>query len=173
MLGRRASRAQGKNKMIRYAIVKDFAQISDMLKDIHGMHAKAEPKYYKNVETVISEKEFKDEIDKKHIIVYENNDKIFGYVMFADMTINNHPIIKDQKILMIDDICVLSSERGKGIGRKLFNYIEKYAKDRDYTNIDLNVWSFNINAFKFYKSMGMRETRIKMSKDISANLCRK
>jgi len=151
--------------MIRFAEYKDFIQISEMLYDIHSMHAKAEPNYYKNVEQVISENDFNNEIDRKHIIVYEDNKKITGYVMFADMIISNHPIIKDQKILMIDDIYVASSERGKGIGRQLFNHIEKFAKDNCYTNIDLNVWSFNVNAFKFYKSMGMRETRIRMSKN--------
>ena len=152
--------------MIRFASYNDFHQISEILKDIHGMHAKAEPNYYKNVEQVVSEKDYKDEVDKKHIFVYENNGKILGYVMFAEMIINNHPIIKNQKILMIDDICVISSERGKGIGRQLFNHIENYAKANSYTNIDLNVWSFNINAYKFYKSMGMRDTRIRMNKDI-------
>ena len=73
--------------------------------------------------------------------------------MFNDMIISNHPIIKDQKILMIDDICVKDTERGKGIGRELFIYTEKYAKGNNYTNIDLYVWSFNINAYKFYKSI--------------------
>ncbi len=152
--------------MIRFAQYNDFNQISLMLKDIHGMHVKAEPKYYKNVDQIISQDDFNKEIDSKHIFVYAVNNKVLGYVMFADMIITNHPIIIDQKVLMIDDICVIPSERGKGIGRKLFNYIEKYAKEQNYTNIDLNVWSFNINAFKFYKSMGMRETRIKMSKNI-------
>jgi len=152
--------------MIRFAINNDFYQISEMLKDIHGMHVKAEPNYYKNVEQVISEIDYKEEVNKNHIIVYEENETIIGYVMFAEMSINKHPIIKDQKVLMIDDICVISSERGKGIGRQLFNHIEKYAKDNNYTNIDLNVWSFNINAHKFYKSMGMRETRVRMSKNI-------
>jgi len=150
--------------MIRFADDSDFIQISEMLRDIHGIHVKAEPHYYKNVEQVISEKDYKDEVSKKHIVVYEDNGKISGYVMFSEMIIKDHPIIIDQKILMIDDICVVSSERGKGIGRQLFNYIENHAKDNLFTNIDLNVWSFNINAFKFYKSMGMRETRIKMSK---------
>jgi ribosomal protein S18 acetylase RimI-like enzyme len=152
--------------MIRFATYDDYKQISEMLKDIHGMHVKAEPSYYKNVEEVISVKDFNEEVDKKHVFVYDTNDKIIGYVIFAEMVIQNHPIINDQRVFMIDDIYVLPSERGKGIGRQLFSYIEKYAKDNKYTNIDLNVWTFNVNALKYYKSMGMRETRVKMSKKI-------
>ena len=153
--------------MIRLAKYDDFDQIKTMLKDIHGMHAKAEPNYYKNVEEVIPENVYKDEVDKKHIFVYEVDDTISGYVMFNDFIINNHPIIKDQKILMIDDICVKDTERGKGIGRQIFNYIENHAKENNYTSIDLHVWSFNINAYKFYKSMGMRDSRTRMIKEIN------
>jgi ribosomal protein S18 acetylase RimI-like enzyme len=152
--------------MIRFAKYDDFGHINEILKDIHNMHVKNEPNYYKKVDEVISKKEFNEEIDKKHVIIYESDNAILVYVIFSEMIINHHPMIKDQKVLFIDDICVLHSERGKGIGRQLFNYIENYAKDNLYTNIDLNVWSFNVNAFKFYKSMGMRETRIKMSKNI-------
>jgi ribosomal protein S18 acetylase RimI-like enzyme len=152
--------------MIRFAEYEDFNQIHEILKDLHGLHVKGEPNYYKKADAIISVKEFNDEIDKGHVLVYECDSKILGYIMFYEMIITNNPIIKDQKVLFINDLCVLHSERGKGIGRQLFCNIERFAKDNQYTDIELNVWSFNINAFKFYKSMGMRETRIKMGKRI-------
>jgi len=152
--------------MIRFARYEDYNHIHEMLQDIHGMHVKEEPKYYKKINEVISLSDFNNEVDKKHVFVYEENEKILAYAIFAEMLISNHPIIVDQKVLMIDDICVLKSERGRGIGKELFAYIERYAKENNYTNIDLNVWTFNTDALNFYKSMGMRETRVKMSKSI-------
>lgn len=153
--------------MIRLATDGDFAQISAMLRDIHRAHARAEPSYYKDLDEVMTEKDFRAEVAAGHVMVLEEDGVVKGYAIFADMLIQNHPIIKDQKILMIDDICVLASERGRGVGRRLFGHIEKHARAHDYTSIDLNVWTFNLDAHKFYRSMGMRDTRVRMTKELS------
>lgn len=152
--------------MIRLAEYKDFLEISSLQKEVHKIHVNAEPTYYKDLEVVMTEEYFKSEVDKNHIFVYELNEKILALTIFAERIIANNPIMKDQKILLIDDICVASSERRKGLGRELFNYIENYAYKNNFTKIDLNVWSFNTSAYYFYKSLGMRDATIRMTKDI-------
>ncbi|MGM9774359.1 MAG: GNAT family N-acetyltransferase [Candidatus Egerieousia sp.] len=58
-------------------------------------------------------------------------------------------------MLYIDDICVNSSLRGRGVGRKLYEYTENFAKSIGCHNITLNVWTANPGAQRFYESLGL------------------
>lgn len=40
--------------------------------------------------------------------------------------------------------------QNKGIGSKLIKYIERYAKNKRYKEIGLEVWNKNFNALRFY-----------------------
>jgi len=66
--------------------------------------------------------------------------------------------------LYIDDLCVASTSRRKGIGRKLFDYVIEYAKSINCYNVTLNVWADNKSAVKFYQSIGMKIQKISMEK---------
>ncbi len=66
--------------------------------------------------------------------------------------------------LYVDDICVDENARGQGVGRRLFEHVEKYARDEGFYNITLNVWAFNEGARAFYESCGMQVQRYGMEK---------
>ena len=68
----------------------------------------------------------------------------------------------DIKTLYIDDICVDENARGKHIGKTLYEYVLSYAKENDYYNITLNVWTCNPGAMKFYESLGFLPQKIGM-----------
>ena len=54
------------------------------------------------------------------------------------------------------------NHRRKGIAKKLFSYLTLKAKENNIDSIELNVWSFNTEAIKFYESMGMNIKNIRM-----------
>jgi GNAT superfamily N-acetyltransferase len=47
-----------------------------------------------------------------------------------------------------------STFRGKGVMRALFNYIDKYAKEKGWVRQGLGVWVDNLVAINSYKSLG-------------------
>jgi GNAT superfamily N-acetyltransferase len=55
---------------------------------------------------------------------------------------------------MIDEIVVDSANQGKGIGKKLMKFAQKYFKG--VTSVDL--WIFKLaKAYKFYKNLGYKD----------------
>ena len=75
---------------------------------------------------------------------------------------NPNPAMLPHRIAYIDDICVHSRCRGRGIGRLLHNEMVRIARERGADTLILTVWAFNESAIRFYKSLGMTERNINM-----------
>ena len=69
-----------------------------------------------------------------------------------------------RKTVYIDDICVDSSLRGKGIGTLLYEYSVSEAEKMGCYNVTLNVWSFNTSAMRFYEKCGMKPLKTVMER---------
>ena len=59
--------------------------------------------------------------------------------------------------IYIQNVSVLASARGLGIGSKLLNYIEKLAFEQGYNSIWLDVAFSNLQAKKLYERLGFIE----------------
>lgn len=60
----------------------------------------------------------------------------------------------DEKYLVIHRIAVFPSWQKKGVGRKLVEFAEVYAKENNYKSIRLDVASSSEHLIKLYKSIG-------------------
>ena len=58
--------------------------------------------------------------------------------------------------LYIDDLCVDSAARGRGVGEKLYRHVCAWAKAQGFDYITLHVWDFPGSAEPFYRKMGMK-----------------
>ena len=74
----------------------------------------------------------------------------------------NNNILTDIKTLYIDDLCVDETKRGQHIGKKLYEFVVKFAKEEGCYNLTLNVWSCNESAMKFYEKCGLVPQKIGM-----------
>jgi len=82
---------------------------------------------------------------KHHFILAKENDVTLG---FASYEFN----YSETKKTKIHKIYILSTQQGKGIGRKLIDYIETEAKKHHQVALLLNVNKYNI-AQNFYKKI--------------------
>ena len=62
-------------------------------------------------------------------------------------------------IMYIEDIYVEEEYRAMGIGKELYQHVQKIAKNKGCKRIELMVWEFNKNALTFYQCMGMKMQR--------------
>ena len=86
-----------------------------------------------------------------HNIVAKINGKIVGLAT----VIINYDIVEDLKpFLTIWNFGVHSNYRRQGIGTKMFEYINKYAKDNECSFISLIAETDNVIAQSFYENMG-------------------
>lgn len=147
------------NGNIRRASEEDIEAILKLLLQVNNVHAEARPDLFIPDMRKYTASELSDIImrDDLPVFVHEATNGIPDAYCFCKIEIypeggNIYP----HKSLYIDDLCVDSSHRGEGIGRKLYQYVCDYAKSIGCTFITLNVWEGNDAAIKFYRNLGMQ-----------------
>ena len=149
---------------VRRAEIKDIPGILDLLVQVDMVHHNGRPDLFKGPATKYNEWELKQILSDPGtpVFVCVEGDKVIGHAFCIHKQETDDNILTDIKTLYIDDICVDENARGKHIGKTLYEYVCSYAKENDYYNITLNVWTCNPGAMKFYESLGFLPQKIGM-----------
>ena len=153
---------------IRNAQIDDVNMVSELMLQVAKIHSSARRDIFKekNIE------EIKNEVNnrmnnKENILIAEENNSIFGVIIYKIKEVREHINLKDRTVLWIDELVVDENIRGKGIGRSLFWEVNKIAKENNCTAVELNCWNFNRQAIKFYEKCGMNTQRLIMEVKIN------
>ncbi len=152
---------------IRRAQISDMEGINNLLLQVLTIHHEGRPDLFKGGVKKYTDDELTAIItdDRKPIFVaVDETNKVLGYAFCIHQQHVNNNILTDIKTLYIDDLCVDKDLRGQHIGRQLYEYVLKYAKNNGYYNVTLNVWSCNQSAMKFYESCGLVPQKVGMEK---------
>lgn len=151
---------------IRPAEEKDIPYLNKLLYQVHKVHSDARPDLFKAGSKKYNDNDLKEILadPKRPIFVAEKENIVLGYAFCIHKQFINDQSLTDIKTLYIDDLCVDETARGSHIGTKLYNYVLAYAKEKGYYNVTLNVWADNVNAVKFYESIGLKIQKIGMEK---------
>ena len=151
---------------IRRAKDDDIPTLDKLLFQVHEVHHKARPDLFKADAKKYTDEQLKAILanDKTPVFVAESDGKILGYAFCIHKQFINDNNMTDVKTLYIDDLCVDETERGKHIGKTLYDFVVSYAKENGYYNVTLNVWADNKKAVGFYEKIGLRVQKIGMEK---------
>lgn len=143
---------------IRDMRLEDYKEVDRLMAQVHKLHVEGRPDLYVDVEHIYSMEMFREMVENENMIsiAAEENDAIVG-ICFVSM--REKTCMVSRKTAYMDDLCVDESCRGKGIGKNLFVYAKKRAKEMGAERMDLMVWNFNESALKFYEKMGMKPQR--------------
>ena len=149
--------------MIRKAHTNDIPRIIELLHQVNMVHHVKRPDLFKPYTTKYNEQELEALLNviNKPIFVYDDGD-VRGYAFCQITEVKNDQLLQDIKTLYIDDICVDETERGKHIGKAIYEYVRDYAQSIGCYNITLNVWEGNEPAICFYRNMGMQVQKTTM-----------
>lgn len=91
-------------------------------------------------------------------VVVEIDNQVVGYLLITKV----YNPIKEIYYFIIDNVCVLSSYRGLGIGKKLMEYVDIIAKEENISYIILTSSYKRVAAHKLYERCGYvkRESNI-------------
>ncbi len=154
---------------IRRAELGDIQRLNELLYEVAQVHAAGRPDIFKPASKKYTDEELKALLcgEETPIFVAVNADGyVLGYAFCVHKNTTNDGLLQDRKTLYIDDLCVETVERGKHVGRSLYEYVVQYAKAQGFDSITLNVWAFNESAYAFYEHCGMTPQRIIMEKNL-------
>ena len=147
------------NLTIREATINDYIGISKLVAEVHSLHVKNRPDVYIDIDTPLQSEQFEEVLNKENmkVFVVENTDnkELAAYSIMKIMQTQSISIIIQMRVAFIDDFCVKTDYKKKGIGRLLFRHVVDYAKSEGASSLQLIVWEFNKDAIKFYEAMGM------------------
>ncbi len=153
--------------VIRRAKEMDMEGINHLLRQVLMVHHNGRPDLFKANAKKYTDTELVELIkdDTRPIFVAVNEqEQVLGYAFCVMQQYENHEIMTDIRTLYIDDLCVDEQLRGQHIGKRLYEYVVNFAKEQNFYNVTLNVWSLNENAMKFYEACGLTPQKIGMEK---------
>lgn len=152
---------------IRQAKNLDIPGLNKLLHQVLMVHHNGRPDLFKANVTKYTNDQLQEIIRDPYrpiFVAVDDNEEVLGYCFCVHIQHINDNILTDIKTLYIDDLCVDETQRGKHIGSTLYNYVVNWAKQNNYYNITLNVWSLNESAMKFYEKCGLIPQKIGMEK---------
>lgn len=150
--------------IIRKAKITDIDRLSELLYEVHKLHARHRPDVFKKRKQKYTKKDLESVLTNEltPVWVAEEKKQVVGYLFGIYEEIKDHKSMTDRKTLYIDDLCVDKDFRKKGIGRQLYNYAKMVARTNGCYDITLNVWNLNPGAIAFYEKLGMQPMKVYM-----------
>ena len=145
------------NITIDYAREKDAPGILRLLSQVLEIHAAARPDIFIPGTTKYTEDEVLALIadDKTPVFTAVNeSDEVIGYAICEIKEMPESQNIIPFRYLYIDDLCVDESQRGKHIGKMIFDFVKSEAEKLGVYEMTLNVWEGNERAKAFYDKLG-------------------
>jgi phosphonatase-like hydrolase len=99
------------------------------------------------------------------LFVAESEGRVAGYVSVLGAYRSDAPSDDPSPFGYVDDLVVLSAERGRGLGRALLRRAERYAADSGRSSVRLRVKGGN-RARSFYQREGYTEYELELEKRI-------
>lgn len=150
---------------VRRATELDIPRILELLVQVDMVHHEGRPDIFKGPATKYNAGELAEIIpdDSTPVFVCEDEDgTVMGHAFCIHKQVVGDSVLTDIKTLYIDDICVDSVYRGRGVGKALYEHVVKYAEEKGCYNITLNVWNCNPGAMRFYESLGLVPQKVCM-----------
>lgn len=143
-------------EMVRIATIEDFDRINELRKQVNELHVNGRPDHFKagwNEELQNHAKEC-IEVDNKDILVAERNGVICGFACVDYIDVPESPYRFAKHFYHVGEFGVDKTFHRQGVATELVQFMKKHAKEKGFSQIELDVWEFNPEAIEFYEAVG-------------------
>ena len=136
----------------------DYAAVDALLLQIHQVDVVGRPDMYTPTDRYMTKDSFDSLVTNKEVIsiLAQEKGEIIACCFVSMMERSG---MARMKSAYIDLLVVDEKHRNKGIGKAVFNEVQKRAKKVGAERIDLMVWSHNKAEIRAYESYGMTPQR--------------
>lgn len=150
---------------------KNWEEIAPLIRMLQTMHADARPDIHRAFDESAAKAEFLTAVQRKGdtFLIAHMDEETAGYL---HLTIRRRPtnnMIWGRKVLLIEELGVFPQFRGSGIGSRLMEEARKIAAEKGCKSIELCVWNFNEEAYRFYEKQGFFVQRKIMETAVTEN----
>lgn len=144
--------------LIRNMKKSDYAEVDRLLLQIHQMDVSNRPDMFSPANQYMTQECYENLVDSTTVIsiLAQKHRDILGCCFVSLLGKEGSD---ESKTAYIDLLVVDEPHRRKGIGKALFQEVQKRAKKIGAHRIDLTVWSYNKDAVCAYESYGMTPLR--------------
>lgn len=151
---------------IRICRKEDFDEVNRLLYQSSVIHTAGVPDFFVPLEESFSEKLYADILGAADQILFcaEREDGTLSGV--CHLSLREHSGWVEMKNVHVENIVVDEVCRGQGIGHALMAEAERHAKEWGAVQLNLMCWAFNDGARRLYESLGMKEQRSILVKEL-------
>jgi ribosomal protein S18 acetylase RimI-like enzyme len=150
---------------IRLATMGDYAGMCAVLDEGDALHRQALPHAFRDPGGPARSRAYIASIiedESACLWVAEHEGQIVGVLRISIQQPPDRPILVPRRTAVIGDLVVSQEHRRRGIGRALVEEANKWALERDITQMELLVWEFNEGARAFYGALGYQTVNRRM-----------
>ena len=147
--------------MLQLARPEDRAAIESLAQQIHKMHVQWRPDIYEMADRMWPQNRFDEAVAQGQLFTAKTDGATVGYVLVKIRNYDMTGHVK-RKVLVVDEICVEKSLRGRGIGTEMMADVRAIAHAYGCTDLQLGVYPQNNEALAFYQKCGFRIRSIDM-----------
>ena len=147
--------------IVRFAKENELGRVNELRKQVNDIHVEGKPEVFKPG----FGEELRDFVNviwndpEQEIVVAENDGVICGFAVLHHINKPENPFMKERDFIDIDEFCVDKDHRRKGAASEMVSFIKKFAREKGFKRIELNMWEFNQNALAFYEAAGFKTFR--------------
>lgn len=147
--------------IVRFAKESELDRVNELRKQVNDIHVEGKPDVFKPgfgqelrdfVKVIWNDPE-------QEIVVAEDDGVICGFAVLHHIKKPENPFMKERDFIDIDEFCVDKDHRRKGAASEMVSFIKKFAREKGFKRIELNMWEFNQNALAFYEAAGFKTFR--------------
>jgi GNAT superfamily N-acetyltransferase len=146
---------------IRNATKEDLDEIVELWKEFMDFHRDKDRDGHKKFKDFLSEN--LDDPDWLVMVAIEA-DRPVGYLMAT--VLEYPPVFETKRHGFVQDVAVTEVARRHGVASALFEWAERWFRQRGLTRIELNVAACNEISQSFWKRMGFKDSIHRWAKDI-------
>lgn len=135
--------------------------IAALNKHVHEVHVSLYPDYFKEYQFESVNDFFKKVISNPNFYFYviKENETNLGYAWIEIKEYQENAFMKAYKSIFVHQLSISTEHRNKGLGVQLMDKINEVAKENDIRKIELDYWTDNEAAQRFYEKTGFKGYR--------------
>src|SRR5215475_8735936 len=157
------------NPTIRAATRDDLDALVSLRPTVHDRHVAAHPEYFKPMTSEAARREAESWLQQEnaYILLAEIDGRAVGYAFLYVAARPERDSVRARRVLYLDQITVAESCRGRGYGKALLDGVRGLARRLGIDIIELDVWSFNDRARRFFLDQGFASLRQRLAQRLT------